>query len=62
MSRKSKFDPVLKVKLVEEYLRDEIGLREATRLGVIVWAQLSTVFYRPLIWSFIQPSDWPDND
>ena len=33
MSRKSKIDPVLKVKLVEEYLRDEIGLREATRLA-----------------------------
>jgi hypothetical protein len=22
----------------------------------------STVFYRPLVWSFIQPFEWPDND
>ncbi len=33
MSRKSKFDPVLKVDLVERYLRDEIGLCEAVRLA-----------------------------
>ena len=33
MSRKSKIDPVLKVKLVEEYLRNEIGLSEATKLA-----------------------------
>ena len=31
MSRKSKIDPVLKVELVEKYLRDEIGMREAAR-------------------------------
>lgn len=31
MSRKSKIDPVLKVELVEKYLRDEIGIREAAR-------------------------------
>ena len=33
MSRKSKFDPALKVELVERYLRNEIGLNEATRLA-----------------------------
>ena len=33
MSRKSKIDPVLKVQLVEQYLRDEIGIREAGRLA-----------------------------
>ena len=33
MSRKSKIDPVLKVQLVEQYLRDEIGVREAGRLA-----------------------------
>ena len=31
MSRKSKIDPALKVELVEKYLRDEIGIREAGR-------------------------------
>ena len=31
MSRKSKIDPALKVELVEKYLRDEIGIREAAR-------------------------------
>ena len=35
MSRKSKFDPVLKVKLVERYLRNEIGMSEAARLAGI---------------------------
>ena len=33
MSRKSKFDPVLKVELVERYLRSEIGLNEAARMA-----------------------------
>jgi transposase-like protein len=33
MSRRSKFDPVLKVELVEKYLRNEIGIKEATRLA-----------------------------
>lgn len=33
MSRKSKIDPALKVQLVEQYLRDEIGIREAGRLA-----------------------------
>ena len=33
MSRKSKFDPALKVELVERYLRNEIGLNEATRVA-----------------------------
>ena len=33
MSRKSKIDPVLKVQLVEQYLRGEIGIREAGRLA-----------------------------
>ena len=33
MSRKSKIDPVLKVQLVEQYLKDEIGVREAGRLA-----------------------------
>ena len=33
MSRKSKIDTVLKVQLVEQYLRDEIGIREAARLA-----------------------------
>ena len=33
MSRKSKFDPVLKAKLVARYLRNEIGMNEATRLA-----------------------------
>ena len=33
MSRKYKFDPVVKVELVERYLRNEIGLREAARLA-----------------------------
>ena len=33
MSRKSKVNPVLKVELVERYLKDEIGIREATRLA-----------------------------
>ena len=33
MSRKSKIDPALKVQLVEQYLRDEIGIREAARLA-----------------------------
>ena len=33
MSRKYKFDPVLKVKLVERYLRNEIGVMEAARLA-----------------------------
>ena len=33
MSRKSKIDPVLKVELVEMYLRDEIGIREAAKLA-----------------------------
>ena len=31
MSRKGKIDSVLKVELVEKYLRDEIGIREAAR-------------------------------
>jgi transposase-like protein len=33
MSRKSKIDPTLKVELVERYLREEIGIREAGRLA-----------------------------
>ena len=33
MSRKSKFDPALKVELVERYLQNEIGLNEATRVA-----------------------------
>ena len=33
MSRKRKIDPVLKVQLVEQYLRGEIGIREAGRLA-----------------------------
>ena len=33
MSRKSKIDPVLKVDLVERYLRNEIGVVEAARLA-----------------------------
>jgi len=33
MSRKSKIDPALKVQLVEQYLRGEIGIREAARLA-----------------------------
>lgn len=33
MSRKSKVEPVLKVKLVEQYLREEIGMCEAARLA-----------------------------
>ena len=33
MSRKSKIDPVLKVQLVEQYLRGEIGISEAGRLA-----------------------------
>ena len=33
MSRKSKIDPVLKVELVERYLRNEIGVMEAARLA-----------------------------
>ena len=31
MSERKKIDPVLKVELVEKYLRDEIGIREAAR-------------------------------
>ena len=33
MARKSKIDPTLKVQLVEQYLRNEIGIREAGRLA-----------------------------
>lgn len=33
MSRKSKIDPVLKVGLVEKYLRGEVGMNEAVRLS-----------------------------
>jgi len=33
MSKKYNFDPVMKVELVERYLRNEIGLMEATRLA-----------------------------
>ena len=33
MSKKSKFDPVLKVKLVKRYLRGELGLSEAARMA-----------------------------
>lgn len=33
MSRKSKIDPALKVKLVEKYLRDEIGIMEGCRMA-----------------------------
>ena len=33
MSRKSKINPALKVQLVEQYLRDEIGITEAGRLA-----------------------------
>ena len=33
MSKKSKIEPVLKVELVEKYLRDEIGACEATRIA-----------------------------
>ena len=33
MSRKSKIDPVLKVELVERYLRNEVGVTEAARLA-----------------------------
>lgn len=33
MSRKSKIDPVLKVELVEKFLRDEIGIVEGCRLA-----------------------------
>ena len=33
MSRKSKIDPALKVELVERYLKNEIGIREAGRLA-----------------------------
>ena len=35
MSRKSKVDPAIKVKLVERYLRNEIGMSEAARLAGI---------------------------
>jgi len=35
MSRKSKIEPVEKVKIVEQYLRREIGLNEARRLAGI---------------------------
>lgn len=31
MSKRKKIDPVLKVELVEKYLKDEIGIREASR-------------------------------
>ena len=31
MSKRKKIDPVLKVELVEKYLKDEIGIREAAR-------------------------------
>ena len=31
MSERKKIDPVLKVELVEKYLRDEVGIREAAR-------------------------------
>ena len=33
MTGKSKIDPALKVELVERYLRDEIGIREAAKLA-----------------------------
>ena len=33
MSRKSKIDPSLKIELVEQYLRNEIGIREAGRMA-----------------------------
>lgn len=33
MSRKSKIEPVEKVKTIERYQKGEIGLREATRLS-----------------------------
>jgi len=42
MSRKSKIDPVLKVQLVERYLKDEIGLREACRLAGLAGSGTST--------------------
>ena len=35
MSRKSKIDPIVKVKIVEQYLDGEIGLGQASKkLGV----------------------------
>ena len=39
MSRESKFDPVLKVELVERYLRSEIGMCEAARLAGLASAR-----------------------
>ena len=33
MPRKSKIDPSLKIELVEQYLRNEIGIREAGRMA-----------------------------
>jgi len=35
MSRKSKIDPVAKVKIVERYLNGKIGIRKAGRIANI---------------------------
>lgn len=55
MSRKSKIDPAIKVNLVERFLRNEIGAKEACRLAGI--SDRSTkVFMR---WVFIYENDGP---
>jgi transposase len=55
MSRKSKIDPVIKVKLVEKFLRNEIGAKEACRLAGI--SDSSTKVFRH--WVFIYETEGP---
>ena len=53
--QKSKFDPVLKIELVEKYLRGEIGIRQAARLAGL--AGSGTDIFRK--WGNIYKNDGP---
>ena len=56
MSRKSKIDPVLKVQLVEQYLRGEIGITEAARTAGLYG--IGTDCFRK--WVIIYQNEGPD--
>ena len=55
MSRKYKYDPVLKVELVERYLRNEIGVREAASDDAY---RIPRAFQYSGIKEYRQPDNW----
>ncbi len=64
MSRKSKIDPAVKVKIVEQYLNGEIGLRQASKnLGALNHKVLQNGFLftnaRGLLVYLINPTQQP---